>query len=124
MEEIISKIFQLLKKNPLELQDEKVLQTQMAALFTKNGISYRREFSLNQRNTIDFMIDDPQLHPGSIGVEVKIKGSKKAIYRQCERYCAFPEISALILVTNKSIGFPESLEQKPCFVANLGVAWL
>jgi hypothetical protein len=81
------------------------------------GIEHTREARLDGKNRIDFKV-------GGIGIEVKIKGNAKAIYKQCARYCALPEIEALILVTGRSMGFPETINNKPCYVVRLGKGWL
>ncbi len=99
--------------------DEKETQVQIAALLMDctEITSYSKEKKLDAKNIIDFFIE-------GIGVEVKIKGSKKAIYRQCVRYCEFPEITSLVLVTSVSIGFPSEINGKPCYVLNMSKAWL
>jgi len=48
----------------------------------------------------------------------------KRIYKQCERYCEFPEVKALLLITNKATGFPETINNKNCYILNLAKAWL
>ena len=60
----------------------------------------------------------------SLAVEVKIKGRAKEIYRQCERYCKIETVKSLLLITNKSIGFPKEIKGTPCYVYNIGVGWL
>lgn len=80
--------------------------------------SIKREYHLDNENIIDFLLFD------SIGVEVKIKGQKRAIYKQCERYCKFEKLKQLILVTNVSIGFPKEINGKDCYILNLSKAWL
>ena len=80
-------------------------------------VLYKPEYRLDAKNRPDFFVYEH-------AVEVKIKGSAKAIYRQCERYSAFPEVKGVYLVTNKAMGFPETLNGKPCYVINLGKSWL
>jgi hypothetical protein len=71
--------------------------------------------------TIPSIIDDFR-----IGIEVKLGATqKRAIYRQCVRYCSFPQvIDELIMITNTSMGFPPEINGKSCYVLNLGKAWL
>jgi hypothetical protein len=61
---------------------------------------------------------------GGVGMEVKIKGSKREMYRQCERYCLHERVSALILATNVATGMPATINGKPVFVALLSRGWL
>lgn len=101
----------------LPLHNEKLLQSELAQLFSDAGFSYQREQRLSAGNVIDFLFDD-------VGLEVKIKGSKTAIFRQCKRYCESGKISALVLVTSVAIGFPEDINGVPVTVINLAKAWI
>lgn len=113
-------IVKFLKTQRIPLENEKVLQAEIAqaliARFPAEMIE--REQYLDPENVIDILVD------GAIGIEIKIKGSKRDIHRQCARYCAFARIQVLILVTNVSLGFPEEINGKPCYVVKLGRAWL
>lgn len=96
---------------------EATLQEQIGQVLRDSGAEYRREVRLSSHDRIDFLLD-------GIGVEVKIKGSAKAIFRQCQRYCACDQVKAIILVTGRSMGLPETIEGKPCYYHNLGQSWL
>lgn len=110
-------IIALLSDRKFSLHNEKILQHEInAVLFTAN-VSIQREYRLDEKNVIDFFCV-------GVGVEIKINGSRKEIFRQCQRYCQFNEITSLILVTNRAMGLPESINNKPCRVINLGRAWL
>lgn len=113
----IDLIISYIKQFKFDLSTESILQKQIEDVF-KNGLyKYEREFELNKNDRPDFFID-------GIAIEVKIKGSAKAIYKQCERYCKSDKVRALILVTNKTIGFPKEINGKPCYLIQLGKAWL
>lgn len=99
------------------LSDEKRLQTAIEEEFQRAGILYEREFRLSPKDVIDFIV-------GRVGIEVKIKGGKLAIFRQVERYAQHDGIDALILATNVAMGMPEEINGKPVHVVNLGRAWL
>lgn len=98
------------------LSDEKKLQAEIADAFA-GFVNFRREVILSPGNIIDFISE-------GVGIEIKLKGSAKAIYRQCERYCAFEEIKAIILVTNKIMKLPKQINNKNTYIINLGKAWL
>lgn len=100
------------------LAREKETQAEITAVFDRAQIKYQREVDLGERNIIDFLVS------GSIGIEVKIGGSKRAIHGQCRRYCETGKLSDLILATNVAIGFPPEIAGIPCFVVSLGRAWL
>lgn len=109
-------IHALLKGKRFNLQNEKETQKQIGEILSPI-LHIAPEYRLDANNIIDFMV-------GQVGVEVKIKGNKMAIYKQCERYCKFESVKALILVTSKAMGFPEQINGKPCYVLNISKAWL
>lgn len=90
----------------------------IARLFEERGVLYRREVVLSDRDRIDFMLEN------GVGIEVKIKATKRLIYRQCERYCEHESVHSLILVSGTAMGFPREINGKPCWVASLGSGWL
>lgn len=116
---MIEKLFAILTKHRFSMEKEKETQLEIAALLKSNNIEFTREFILDKKNTIDFMFEEQ-----GIGMEVKIKGGKRAIYRQCERYCSFDKINVLILVTGRSMGMPKEINNKPIYLINLSTAWL
>ncbi|MCS0497883.1 hypothetical protein NVS89_22590 [Ancylobacter sp. MQZ15Z-1] len=99
------------------LSGEKPLQEAIEAHLIESGLAFEREVTLGPGDIVDFMV-------GTVAVEVKIKGQRRAIYRQCERYAGHDSVSAILLVTNVAMGFPPSLKGKPTAVLNLGRAWL
>lgn len=113
-------INKILSGKRLNLQNEKALQVQLKEIFATHSIPFAPEYRLDKNNIVDFMFH------GGIAVEVKISTSysKKNMYRQCERYMQFEEVTAIILITARSIGFPKEINGKPCYVINLGKAWL
>lgn len=100
-----------------DLADEAVCQRQMAEALDAAGIDHRREVVIGPRERIDFLV-------GGIGIEVKLRGAKRAIFEQCLRYCRCEEVKALILASNKTMGLPAELEGKPVFFFHLGRSWL
>lgn len=114
----ISDIKTLLQNKRFDLHNEKILQSQIEQILVNSGIPYRREYELSKGSIIDFWIDN------RLGIEIKIKGSPKDIFRQLRRYCSHDKIEAILLVTNKTIRLPQSIENKPSQVLNLGTSWL
>ena len=113
----IAVIMGALARARLPLNDEKRLQVEIEPLLARTGLLIRREVTLAPGDVVDFMADD-------IAIEIKIKGQRRAILRQCERYAAHDAVAAIILVTNVAMGFPATLNGKPTAVLNLGRAWL
>lgn len=107
----------LLRRRRFPLNDEKRLQDLMLEQFASAGFPAEAEVRLNAQDIVDFMI-------GGVAVEVKIKGARRAIYGQCERYCQHERVTSLVLATNISMGMPEEIHGKPIYIVNLGMAWL
>lgn len=99
------------------LSDEKKLQIEIAAELNAAKIEFRREVHLGPRYIVDFMVRD-------IAIEVKIKGARRAIFRQLERYCAYDAVGSIILATNVPMGLPDTINGKPVSIAALGRGWL
>lgn len=99
------------------LANEKNLQQEMWMTLEIPGLL--REYRLSEKDIIDFYL--PSL---KLGIEVKIKGSPVSIYRQLQRYCLHQEIDHIVLVTVRTMGLPERIENKPAHLVTLGAAWL
>lgn len=110
-------IVRLIERLRLPLSREKVLQRDLTPHLEAFGASVRREHDLGDGDIIDFLVD-------GVGLEIKIKGQRRAIYRQCERYCRHDAVQALVLATNAAMGMPATIAGKPVFVASLGRGWL
>jgi hypothetical protein len=83
----------------------------------QDGVSLDREVEIAPGDRIDFM-------HGTIGIEFKVKGQRRAIYRQCERYCQSDRVHQLVLASNISMGSLKEIAGKPVFVAHLGRGWM
>lgn len=107
----------LIESLRLPLSDEKALQAALEPHLLRHCGLTLREHHLGDRDIIDFLVED-------VGLEIKIKGQRRAIYRQCERYCRHDTVQALVLATNAAMGMPATIAGKPVFVASLGRGWL
>jgi len=114
---LTSQIVSILSSVRIPLHSESIAQATIAGVLGMAKITWDREVKLDSKNRIDLMV-------GDIGIEVKLKGNAKSIYKQCERYCQFERVQNLILVTNRTIGFPPTINNKPCFLVILGRSWL
>ena len=117
MNDTAARVIKALTGKRFQLDTEVELQLQIATIFTEAGLLFQREHRLDAKNRPDFFID-------GLAIEIKIKGGAQAIYRQCMRYCDFKEVTGLLLVTNRSMGFPPSLNGKPTYFFKLGAGWL
>jgi hypothetical protein len=114
----LQRIAQTISRTRLPLARESATQSALAVAFARAGIRFEREVSLNAADRVDFIVSD------WIAVEVKVKGSRTSIYRQCVRYCLHERVLALILASNVAMGLPPLIEGKPARLVNLGRAWL
>ncbi len=96
---------------------EKELQQQVESVLLASGLNYTREARLGPKEVIDFLI-------GDIGVEIKIRGSAVATYRQLERYAEFDSIKGLILLTWRNQSLPLTINGKPAAVICMAESWL
>jgi hypothetical protein len=114
---VITETLNLLSRSRFNLSTEALLKQEMKKLMDAAGLVFDVEYTLDKHNRLDF-------YKSGIAIEVKIKGSAKSIYKQIERYSTFEQVKTLVLVTNKPMGFPKTINGKDCFVINLGKAWL
>jgi hypothetical protein len=110
-------IKEIIERNRLPLNDEKVTQTAIANALELAGLVFEREVRLSEADIVDFMV-------GSVAIEVKIKGAKAAIYRQLERYAAHECVTSILLVSSRSMHLPALINGKPTLVASLSRGWL
>jgi hypothetical protein len=96
---------------------EKDVQQAIADAFVAASIEFKREVRLTPTDVIDFVV-------GSTGIEIKIKGARRAIYRQLTRYAAHSDIASLVLVSSVAMGLPAEINGKPVEIVSIGAAWL
>jgi hypothetical protein len=121
---LMPRIIHLLITHRFPLADEKLLQAEIAGVLAAAQLSFRREVRLGPRDIVDFVVDDPAQITVGVAVEVKIKGNRRDIFRQLERYAAYDAVSAIVLATNVPMNLPETICGKPASVAALGRGWL
>lgn len=112
MEKTINKILSIIHNYKFHFSNEKELQNHIYKLLTENGIHIEREYSLDDKGIVDFFID-------GIAFEIKIKGQKKAIYRQCREYLEHPSVKCIVLISSFSLSLPNEIEGKPCYTYRL-----
>jgi hypothetical protein len=115
-----SDICRVIAATRFDLSTEKAVQVGMAGVligaFGESAVA--REKRLSPADIPDFLI-------AGVAIEVKIKGQRKsAIWKQLVRYAAHSEVSAVVLVTNVSMGLPALCNGKPAYYVSLGRAWL
>lgn len=121
MDVVLSNLVQLLESGRFDLTSEARTQRDIDQLLASElgPALYRREFVLGPRERPDFMV------AGGIAVEVKhLRATPASILRQLKRYAAHDQVSALVLVTGRPVGFPCEVGGKPLRVVGTGAAWL
>ena len=111
-------ISSIVQRGRFDLSDEKRTQTQLADALTAAGLPFAREHALSEGDVVDFLV------AGILAVELKIKGSKKAIFRQLERYAGHDCVHAILLVSALAIPLPATIKGKPAATASLAFGWL
>lgn len=114
--DVVKQVMDCMKGKRFDLTKEKRTQEQVHALLSHLG--FTREHYLDKESIIDLF------HQSGVGIEIKIKGHKMDIFKQCKRYCGFEEIKHLILVTSKAVIIPQLINNKRCYQINIGNAWL
>jgi hypothetical protein len=120
---MINEAILLLGKYRFSLTTEAALKDEMVRVFMDHKLVFEREKPLDKKNRPDFFID-------GYAIEVKIGGryvgrqSAVSIFKQCERYASFDEVKGVVLVSNRAMGFPETIHGKPAYFVSLGKGWL
>jgi hypothetical protein len=108
----------------MPLEDEKALQHKINYALLGASCWHAREYKLAS-GVIDFMVWDTDNPAGAgIGIEAKIKGGKRAIFRQLAGYCNDPRLAELIVATSLPLSLPPEIGGKPVAIVDLGRAWL
>lgn len=116
-------VLALIQRTRLPATPEKDVQAAIAATLEAAGIAFEREVRLAPGDIIDFLVEQEAPAP-RLGIEVKIKGARRQILRQLERYAACDRIDELALVSSVAMGLPAALAGKRLHVVSLGRAWL
>ena len=111
-ENIINKILATIDQYKFYFQNEKDLQSKIEKILLENKIKISREHSLDNKGVVDFFYE-------GVAFEIKIKGQKKSIYRQCRDYLSHPSVKALVLISSFNMSLPKEIEGKPCFTYRL-----
>ena len=129
-------LVRLLSRTRVALSSEKTMQSDIAAALTAADIPFEREYRLSAEDIPDFLIPMPGVHTRCprppahwVAIECKLKGRaggprKIDIYRQLERYAQHPEVAAVILTSNFSMGLPPEIGGTPVYAASLSKGWL
>jgi hypothetical protein len=80
--------------------------------------------NLGDGDIVDFLVITEVMPLSGVAIEVKIKGSRRAIYRQIERYCRHDAVEEIVLATNVPMSLPATIGGKSAYVANLSRGWL
>lgn len=111
-------IIQALKGVRIPMNSEAEAQSGVEAALTRAGISFTPQVRLDAESRPDVMV-------GPVAIEIKVKGSRPAIFRQLERYSEHDEVHALILVSAVAWPFASGvINDKPFRLHRLSEGWL
>lgn len=110
-----------LSRPRFDLDDEKACQAQMhdwlVEQFPERKVERERRLGLGS-SIADFFVE-------GVAIEVKMNRARPAdILAQIKRYAEWPEVSAVIVATNRALRLPATLSGKPVFGVSLGRAHL
>ena len=94
------------------IKNEKRLQNEIYKVLEKFNV--KKEYRLDEKSIVDFYVE-------GVAIELKIKSGTSAdsVLSQCERYCEFPKVEVIVLVTSRFHGFPKIIKNKPCYFVHL-----
>jgi hypothetical protein len=94
----------------LPVSVEKAMQDAVESALRGEGLEFKREVTRGA-DRIDFLV-------GTIGVELKVKGSAGDVLRQLERYALWEDVTGLVLVTSKGAhrALPFDVGGKPLLI--------
>ena len=104
----------LLYSQRYRLGNESLLQIDVEQFLLREGVPHEREKVLDIGDRVDFFVE------GHIALELKIKMPARHIYRQLQRYAKHDVVDSLVLMTLGVGGVPPMVNDKPCYVVNLG----
>lgn len=113
-------IVRFLQRCRLDLSTEKHLQTGIEQALESTGLPFEREKRLSERDIPDFFVK------GCVAIECKMrnKARKIDIFKQLSRYAEYPEVTAIVLASNVSMGLPSEINGKPVYAASLSRGWM
>ncbi|MDK9702528.1 MAG: hypothetical protein OEL20_05265 [Sulfuritalea sp.] len=112
-------IVRLIRQHRFDLSTEKCVQAQLEEALAREGIVFEREKRLSAQDIPDFVL------AGGVVLECKMRGARKMdIYKQLRRYAVYPDVTALILVSNLAMGLPPEINGKPVYAASLSRGWI
>lgn len=110
----------LLSRGQFDYADETRCQLMIENFLLECDAVFHREFPLTD-GIVDFFFPRSGL---CLEIKASKQWSRRAVYRQCERYCTDDRVTGLVLATGRSQGLPEIINGKPVRVLLLGAAFL
>jgi len=97
--------------------DEESIHRKIMDVFDNYKIQYVHEYKLIPHKRFDFWLD-------GIVLEIKKKKpSKITLLNQLNKYTKSDKVKAIIVVLEKSMDLPKSLNDTPIFVLSLNANW-
>ncbi len=98
-------------------QGEMDIHSLVDACLKAHGLEPRHEVVLGPRKRIDFMC-------GTVGIEIKRgRPTRRILLPQVEKYLQSQELSALVLVVERTADLPKTIAGKPVRIVSLNKLW-
>ena len=93
------------------------IHEQITCALNRRSLNFEHEYRLGPRCRIDFWV-------GRIGIEVK-KGrpSSSELIRQLRRYLASDALDAVVVVTQRNVNLPATIDGKPVYIISINRLW-
>lgn len=114
---MLSRIVHIIQSRRINVSTEIAAHNAIHVALIANGMDVQREVWLSDADRIDLLV-------GTIGIEVKVAGSRRDIWRQLSRYAANPAIEGLVLATATAWPVIKQINGTQLRIASLTRGWL
>jgi hypothetical protein len=114
VEQLVATVDRALRTHRFRYSGERELQAGIEQVLRAAGLEVKREAPLGDAGTIDFLIE-------SLGIEIKVRGSRADVTRQVHRYLQHDALAGVLVVTTRAAlaRLPPRISGKPVFTHHL-----
>jgi len=114
VDQLVATVDRALRTHRFRFSGERELQAGIDQVLRNLGVEVIREAALGEAGTIDFLVE-------SLGVEIKVRGTRADVTRQVHRYLQHESIRGLLLVTTRAelARLPPTISGKPVYTHHL-----
>ena len=115
---LASRIAAIIERTRVGISTEESAHLAVLDALRAAGMDVQAEVWITDSDRVDLLVE-------GVGIEVKVKGGRRDIYRQLQRYARSDRIEALVLATG--LAWPSSIKDvdgTPLIAASLTRGWL